>query len=276
MKISILKQEAKYAIKEHFGVVIGTTLIFSLISLVLTLGFTKTLTPEGALTPISLIIYFAMMLFLVPLSSGITNTIVKISSNKESNPTEFINFSIKNFFKIWGILLRMIGVGLILGIIAFIAILIILMVMISVFKINYTILQITSVVLYIVFAIVLVIKILPYSFSFFILSETPEKKTKEITTLSKELFKGNFLNYILLVLSFIGWFLLITIITNIVYYFSSNNMIPEIVYEASTYLQTIFLTPYIIATQYAFYEEIVADKKGTLKSDKTAKTKVKE
>ena len=260
MKISILKQEARFAIKEHKGAIFGTTFLFTLISIMFSLCLAQLSEAEGNLTTLGYAVYAIMLIVLVPLSFGIANTIVKVSSNKKVGPTEFINFSIKNFIKIWKILFKMIIDALIVTIVAFVVILIILILMIQVVKVNQTIVQIASTILTVIYTIILVIKLLPYAFSLFIFSENTEKSAKEITNQSKNLMKGNLLSYILIIISFIGWYLLNTIIINILYYLVALDMIPYIIYYLSTYLSTIFLTPYMMATLYAFYEETLADK----------------
>ena len=79
--------------------------------------------------------------------------------------------------------------------------------------------------------------------------------------------KGNLVAFIILTLSFIGWYLLITVLVNVVYYLAAINKIPDILYVLSTYISTIFLTPYMTATQYAYYEDLLSDKSNTKKED---------
>lgn len=273
MKISILKQEAKFSIKEHKGIVFGTTLLFTLISIMFTLCLTQLSNAEGTLTTPGIAVYIIMLLVLLPLSCGITNTIVKISSNQKVSATEFINYSVKNFIKIWKILFRMVLEALLISVIAFVVILVILLLMITVVKTDETAVQIASTILTIIYTIVLVLKLLPYSFSFFIFSEHPERTAKEITTESKKLMKGNLLSFIILIFSFIGWYLLLTVINEVAYFLVALDKIPYFIYFLSSYLQTIFLTPYIIATQYAFYEELLADNGTITKVEKAKEVK---
>ena len=267
MKFSILKQEARFSIKEHKGIVFGTTILFSLISLMFSLCLNLSTTEDGTLTGTGLAIFAVMILVTIPLACGVINTIVQISNNKKSSATEFINFSIKNFGKICKILLRIIVDALIISAIAFVIILAILLFLITVVKLEETSVRITSIVLSLIYTVILVIRLLPYSFCFFILSENNDKKAKEIITESKKLMKGNLVAFIILTLSFIGWYLLITVLVNVVYYLAAINKIPDILYVLSTYISTIFLTPYMTATQYAYYEDLLSDKSNTKKED---------
>lgn len=267
MKFSILKQEARFSIKEHKGIVFGTTILFSLISLMFNLCLNLSTNEDGTLTVIGLGIFAVMVLITIPLACGVINTIVQISNNKKSSATEFINFSIKNFGKICKILLKIILDALIISAIAFAVILAILIFLITVVKLSETTVRITSIVLSLVYTVILIIRLLPYSFCFFILSENKDKKSKEIITESKNLMKGNLISFIILTLSFIGWYLLITVFVNVIYYFVAIGKIPNVLYVLSTYISTIFLTPYMTATQYAYYEDLLSDKSNTKKED---------
>lgn len=275
MKISIFKEEARFSIKEHKKAVFGTTLLFVLISIMFSLCLTALTGEDGNLTTAGIVVYVIMLLVTIPLSCGIINTIVKVSSNQKVGATEFINHSVKNFVKTWKILFRIFLKAFVISAIAFVAILGILVFLITVIKVSEQIVKITSVVLSMIYTIILVIMLLPYSFSFFIFSENPDMKAKDIVNKSKELMKGNLVNYILLTLSFIGWYLLITILVNILYYLVAIDVLPYVIYFLSNYISTLLLTPYMLATQYAYYEDLLAET-NSAKNDKETKKEVKE
>ena len=266
MKISILKEEARFSIKEHKKAVFGTTLLFVLISIMFSLCLTMLTGEDGNLTSAGIFVYVIMFLVTIPLSCGIINTIVKVSSNQKVGATEFINHSVKNFVKTWKILFRIFLKAIVISAVAFVVILGLLLFLITVVKVTETVVKITSVILSIIYTIILILMLLPYSFSFFIFSENPDMKAKDIVNKSKELMKGNLINFILLTLSFIGWYLLITIVINVLYYLVAINVLPYVIYFLSTYISTLLLTPYMLATQYAYYEDILAEKNGNNKN----------
>ena len=97
----------------------------------------------------------------------------------------------------------------------------------------------------------LLIRIIPYALSFFVLSEKTDKTSKEIVNESKTLMKNNKLNFVILMISFIGWYILIYLIKELAYHYA-----PYVVYYIISFLPTILLTPYILASQYNFYEDL--------------------
>lgn len=275
MKISIFKEEARFSIKEHKKAVFGTTLLFTLISIMFSLCLIALTGEDGSLTTAGFIVYIVMFLVTIPLSCGVINTIVKISSNQKVGATEFINHSVKNFVKTWKILFRIFLKAIVISAIAFVLILGILIFLITVIKVSEQVVKITSVILSAIYTLILLIMLLPYSFSFFIFSENPDMNAKEIINKSKELMKGNLVSFILLTLSFIGWYLLITIIVNVIYYLVAINILPYALYFLSSYISTLFLTPYMLATQYAYYEDLLAEKDGNKKNNETKKEEAK-
>ena len=275
MKISIFKEEARFSIKEHKKAVFGTTLLFTLISIMFSLCLTALTGEDGNLTAAGIIVYIVMFLVTIPLSCGIINTIVKVSSNQKVGATEFINYSVKNFVKTWKILFRIFLKAIVISAIAFVLILGILIFLITVVKVSEQVVKITSVLLSAIYTLILVIMLLPYSFSFFIFSENPDMSAKEIVNKSKELMKGKLGAFILLTLSFIGWYLLITIIVNVIYYLVAINVLPYVIYFLSNYISTLLLTPYMLATQYAYYEDLLAEKNGAKKNKEVKKEEAK-
>ena len=259
MKISVLKQEALLSIKNHLGTVLGTSGLFCLIMVLFSICLGQFTTTEGVLTIPGKVLYIVMVIILFPLAIGIANTIVKITGKDPVSPVNFITYSFKNFFKLWKILFRIMIDALIITGAAFLITLLLLMLLITTAGVAYETLQTFTLICYIIYIIALIIKIIPYYFSFFIFIEHPEKKVKEIVTESKTLLKGQTFNFVLLIFSFIGWALLFTLLTNGAYYLVSLGKLPYIVYSLTTYLPSLLLTPYILATQYAYYEDIQAD-----------------
>lgn len=82
-----------------------------------------------------------------------------------------------------------------------------------------------------------IIKAISYSQAFYILADHPEMTAKEALNESKRIMDGHKMDYFVLGLSFILWFLLGTITFGIAY---------------------IYIAPYMTATQVNFYEKIKA------------------
>lgn len=254
MKFSTLKQDALLCIKNHLGTVLGTAILFTIINLMFSLSMSMFADNEGNLQGAGILIYFIMMIVMLPLSTGMINTIVKISNNKKVPITDFITFSVKNFFKIWGVFIRIMIEAIIISLVAALITFVILFILSALSILNSTLSQASAILFYLIFIVAVVIRILPYYFGFFILSESPDKKVKEIIKESKEKFKGHLIDFILLFVSFLGWAILFKLIEAVAYAFA-----PYVVYYLISFLPTILLTPYVTATQYAFYEDAVSN-----------------
>ena len=90
-----------------------------------------------------------------------------------------------------------------------------------------------------------IIKSFSYSMTYFILNDHPEYTANQAITESRHMMNGHKMDYFLLCLSFLGWFILSILTYQSVYY---------------------GLAPYFYATSAAFYEEISKEyykKEGT-------------
>lgn len=90
--------------------------------------------------------------------------------------------------------------------------------------------------LLILFAIPPILASLRYSQSFYLFIDHPEMKVIKVINRSKELMNGQKWNYVLLLLSFMGWYLL---------------CIPTF------FVGLLWLLPYICATQASFYQDLI-------------------
>lgn len=90
--------------------------------------------------------------------------------------------------------------------------------------------------LIILFAIPPIIATLRYSQAFYLLIDNPEMKPLKVINRSKELMLGHKWKYALLLLSFIGWYIL---------------CIPTF------FIGFLWLLPYVCATQARFYQELI-------------------
>ena len=265
MKFSTLKQDALLCIKNHLGTVLGTAILFTIINIMFSLSLSTFVDDQGVLQGAGILVYFIMMIVMLPLSAGMINTMVQISNNKKVPVTDFITFSVKNFFKIWGIFIRIMIESIIISLVAALITFVIVYLLTLMSLYNATFSQITAIVFYLIFIIAVVIRILPYYFGFFILSEDSSKKVKDVVKESKEKFKGHLIDFILLFVSFLGWAISFKLVEAIAFMF-----VPYIVYYLISFLPTILLTPYITATQYAFYENVSSDTKVKVEPKKVA------
>ena len=97
-----------------------------------------------------------------------------------------------------------------------------------------------------------IIKSFSYSMTYFILNDHPEYTANQAITESRHMMNGHKMDYFLLCLSFLGWFILSILTVGIGF---------------------LWLAPYFYATSAAFYEEISKEyyKKKALLSNKTYK-----
>lgn len=205
---------------------------------------------------IKFIYAIALLIFIVPFAFGVISCFMDIIRGKNTSITEFINIGLKNIPKTWKVYLRII-LKLIIPIILTIASMTFMLVTLAATVVgeelaNYFVL---AIILFFISVILLFIMNLYYSFSFYLLKDKPEKTGKEIVNMSHDLMKGNIGKYILLGLSFIGWYLLILAIGIIASYF-----LPE---KGVTFILEIgflLLFPYITTTMIGFYEDILYDK----------------
>ena len=197
-----------------------------------------------------------ILIFSIPLSYGVIDSVMDIIRGKKVPFTDFINIGLKNIGKVWKVYLRII-LKLIIPIIiliasAFFVIITLIGNLFGAFIGNYFIL---SCVIFFFASVVLMILNIYYSFAFYILKDKPEKTAKEIVNLSRDLMKGNVIKYIGLILSFLGWYILILILGLIAAY-----IIPVIIANACVEIGFLMLFPYISATLIGFYEDIYYDK----------------
>ena len=241
MKISELKKEAKIKLTEKWPLALGINFISLVVTISLTFVATKIQGIVGAiLALISGIIY-------IPLSYGLTASMLKLSRNEIVGVTDFITIGFKNFKK-----------AILLSLSIFIRILIpiIILIFVSVLGIisNFAntagIFLIISSILSIGAIIWLISKVLSYALSTYVLIDNENIKCKAVIAKSCELMKGNKLKFVGLVFSFFGWILLCGILGGIAETF--NETLGTIV----SYGLSLVLTPYITFTEINFYEEL--------------------
>ncbi len=254
MKPNELKKEALSNFSGKFLKLLSMQFIYLLIVFAISLltGFLVSKTSaSSSMSSLFLLIYYIISF---PLSFGILSVTMRMSKKEDVSSTEFINVSLKKFISYWKVMLR-IFIKILLPIILFF----IIAVFVTTFVLTHTstiteLSNTTFILSYLVSLITIVFIIylvLPYALSLFILHDNPDKSSKEILEISSNMMKNNKFNYIKLLLSFIGWYLLFGIIAYI-----SKEFLPQIVSMFVDYIPTLLLVPYITITQLAFYENV--------------------
>lgn len=254
MIIKETKKEARLKLAGKWPKVIVITLIYLLIVLALQYGanwlfdFTKNI-PIANLT-LDLVLVAA----LIPLSFGITATLIDISRDKSVKSTDFINKSILNFSKVWSVTFRIFLKIFIPILICFAILIVFILICAKQFGINENTIQTYQYILaaaYMFIMVIFFVRFLPYAFSFMILADNPEMKSKEIIQKSAKIMKNKKLEYFLLCLSFIGWLFAISVIA-----FLASIIIPStFIVEIISNFGVLLLAPYMITSQITYYED---------------------
>ena len=212
MPTSEIRKEAREALKGKWGKGVCIVLAYLLISFIV--GFVQGLAGEESI--MYDIVEIANAIISLPLSFGLIISFMKLKRGENVNSFGFLNDGFSRFGKSWGIWWHTF-IRVLLPLICMM-LLVVLFVAFCIFSANSsssTISSTTTVILAIV-GIVLYIAILVYAFSrslLYVLAynisyDNPEMSSKECVLKSAELMKGNRGNYLLLDLSFIGWFFL--------------------------------------------------------------------
>lgn len=242
MKISDLKKEAKVKLADKWPLAIEINLIHLVITLALTYVANQL---QGA---IGAIIALALGIITIPLSYGLTASMLKISRNETVGITDFITIGFKNFKKAFFLSLS-IFIRILIPVILM-AIAVTMSIMSAFAESASGILSIVSLALAVASMVWIIYKVLSYALSTYILVDSEDMKSKEVIAKSCELMKGYRLKFVGLVFSFFGWFLLSGILAGITQSF--NELLGTIV----TYGLSLLLTPYITFTEINFYEEL--------------------
>lgn len=205
-----------------------------------------------------------ILIFTVPLSFGITASILKITRNDSVNITDFIKIGIQNIKKVWITYLKTF-IKLLLPFILLVASLSFFLYsfmqavathtsptqMINIVELFQSKNFIISIILVLLTVIYLFYKALPYSLVYYVLYDNAELEVSQILEKSKNLMKKNKLNLITLMLSFILWYIAIYFISYIANIFIGNTISLIITFILST-----LLLPYVTASTINFYEEL--------------------
>ncbi len=258
MIISEIKKESKIKLTGNYIKAVFITLLYIIITLLLDL-ISNTITNNF----LQLCYLILISIISLPLSYGFVACMIKISRQENVSLFDFVTLGLNDFSKVWKIFGRMLlklFLPLLLILITFLGFnFCILMISFNSELFNSTLSQIITfiipLILLIISLVYLIAKSLLYSLSYYILYDNQNYTSKQIVEKSEELMKGNRLNYLLLMISFIGWYLLISLIGVISSYFINPTIIVLIC--------SIMLSPYIYLSLVTFYENLVFDKNQT-------------
>lgn len=245
MKISEIKNQASLSLEGNLFKAILMTLFYTLINLLTQFILTKLDTVFTNANTLFSMIQSIVNIALLPFSYGLIVSLIELTKNKNIGLTNFINVGLLNYTKtiriFFGIFLR------ILGYVALFSIALIL------FSIDFSNSAIILLLLILLLSsiILLFIKSLDFALVLFINYDDPKLSVKKIIKKSKELMEKNKLKFVLLILSFILWFIILVLLENILSYFINPTY--------STYISNALfaiITPIITISQYIFYDSL--------------------
>lgn len=255
MKISEFKKEAKVKLvgKWHLAILINLT------QLIITAGLTYVASKiEGIL---GAILALAFGIISIPLSYGLTASMLSLSRNETVGVTDFISIGFKNLkraiFLSLSIFVRIIIPVIILSIaIAF-------SVMSGVANAiggssSAGVSSIIGLVLAIASMIWLICKVLSYALSTYVSIDNEDMKSGEAIARSCELMKGYKLKFVGLVFSFIGWLFLCGFLAGLM------EIVNETLGTIAIYGLSLLLTPYITFSEINFYEYLAGKPEVTV------------
>lgn len=258
MKSKELKKEALSKISGKFQKLVLIQLMYTLFTIAFNFLINFLNGRTNSSTIVSFILSLVYLLLSFPFAFGVLSSIVNISRGKDSSITDFINIGLKKFGSYWKVAFRLFFKVLLPLIVSAVIIAVVTGIIVaqSVPNVNDLVnnLIIMVLVFYILLFISMVIILLPYVLTSFVLHDNPEKTSKEILQISAELMQKNKLRYIGLLFSFIGWYLLSALFSYLVSLF-----LPETLAIIVGYIPSLFLTPYVTITQLAFYENLKAN-----------------
>ncbi len=252
MTISELKLDAKSKLKGKIGKLICILLVYSLFFLVL--GFIGSFLGNNIFSTIFTLV---VDIITVPLSFGFLASMIRIHRGEDVKVFDFATTGFENFYNTWKVVGRTF-LKMILPIVLMVVTSVILVFAVaanisskivldssSTASSGFGALQLIAIILFVASFVYYIIKALSYTLSQYVLFDNLELTGKEIVEKSEELMKGNKGKYVKLVLSFIGWFLLIALLSII--------PIIGIILVLVGYL---LLSLYVSFTTISFYEDL--------------------
>lgn len=253
IKSSEIKKVALTNLKGKWPKAFAITTLFTIVNIALSYVLTVL---QNITVNMPILYYGVNLIYLaifLPLSFGLISSICKLVKEEKINTTTFLNDAILNSTKAIAIFIRTLLKMLFPSLIIIAGITGILFLTINTLPLTEA--NASGYALYItllsfIIFIGIALSALPYTLSTYVLIDNKELKSKEIITQSSILMNNNRWNFVKLIFSFIGWILLIAILSTTISLLT--------VETASNYVQwfgMIFLMPYIITSIAVFYEE---------------------
>ena len=261
MTISEIKKSAKLNLKGSYLKSASASLLYFILIMILTFFLDLiVLKLDDNIIPLTIIEAIFAILSLV-LSYGLISNVLALSQGKTNSITKFIDNTILNFVKYVKILLHILIRVLVPLFIFLLCVFYLIGTLIA--NINntnflcfYANLLPLALVITIAGLCVFLYFLLKYVLAPFIYDSNKDLSAKEVVLKSAELMKGQKCNYIGLILSFFGWFLLAALIIFILDFFIDTAWLTSVVVLFYT-----FIRPYIIESESQFYESLGENKK---------------
>lgn len=255
MKITNIKQSAKVKLTGNYIKCASSSLLYFIIISLLTFFQTKSINTIQNSAILAIVQAFLLIINWV-FSYGIIANILDLVDIKTNSITDFINSTLKRglkYIRIGLIFLLKILVPLIIFLFTFFYWIGTEVAKIN--KVNFLCfnqnLSLLAGLICVLAGISLVYYILKYMLVAYIYYENPDMSEKEIVEKSKTLMKGHIHQYILLLLSFLHWFLIAALILFILNIFiESKFLTPFMVLFYS------IIRPYVITSKFEFYKEL--------------------
>lgn len=273
MKASEIRKEARESLKGKWLKAACIYLIFYILTFIIgqLSGKVAAIFPDLYYSVLNYLFYYIPY---VPLFFGLIISFMKLKRNEEIKVWHFIKDGFSRFKKSWGITWHTFFktiLHLILGL--FICIVIPLILSFIAFATNTDPnmsagLGMSGLIVLVLGLYLLIIWMFPkyllYFLSYNISYDNPDLSSKECVLKSAEIMKGNRVKYIKLLLSFIGWYLLISVVCSYLSSFLAYEMVGNLntVQVASQINEliilpiTLFLIPYIQVATVCFYEKV--------------------
>ena len=258
MKISDIRNQTSLSLEGNLFKAILMTLFYTIINLLTQFLLEKLSSLLTNSSTLFIIIQILINTALLPFSYGLVVSLIEISKNKKISLTNFINVGLLNYTKIISLFFRVF-----LKIIGYVAIFLLALIL-SVMNFNNAALNTLIIILLLIGIIALIIKALDFVFILFVNYEHPKKSIKEIIKESKSLIKKNKIKYVLLILSYILWFIIFGLLGNILKYFIDQTLSLYI-----TNLCFAIITPSITISEYILFDYL-SNLKSKKKEEKTA------
>lgn len=205
-------------------------------------------------TPIfNIAINVIYLVLFVPLSFGFISAMTKLYKSQRVAGTTIFNEAILNFTKTISIFVRILLKILLPSIIIIFIALGILFVTaqnIPITEDNLSGYILYILLLYLIVMIAIAICTIPYILSSYILADNKDMTAKEIVERSAELMKNKKWNFVKLIISFLGWFIILVTITAV-----SGMLGGKIVELIVNSIGLTLLMPYLITSIRVFFEE---------------------